>query len=278
MADGGVAMAYNLTLSDAEFELFRQFFATHIGIHLSPAKKPLLFGRLAKRLTALGLDSYGDYYQLLQSPGGSAERETAIDLITTHETYFFREPKHFEFLQNHILPVFADSRELRVWSAASSTGEEAYTLAMLLDSGRSPKPWSVVGTDISQPVLENARAGLFPMGRGEGIPAHYLKRYCLKGTGHYQGAFLIERSLRERVEFRLGNLTKSQPELGQFDLILLRNVLIYFDEPTKFKVLTHVLERLAPGGWLMLGHSETLHGSGLSVETLAPSIYRKVER
>lgn len=278
MADGGVAMAYNLTLSDAEFELFRQFFAKHIGIYLAPAKKSLLFGRLAKRLTALGLDSYSDYYQLLQSPAGSKERETAIDLITTHETYFFREPKHFEFLQNRILPAFSGASELRVWSAASSTGEEAYTLAMLLDSFRSPKPWSVVGTDISQLVLENARMGLFPMTRGEGIPAPYLKRYCLKGTGRYQGAFLIERSLRERVEFRLGNLTKSQPELGQFDLILLRNVLIYFNEPTKFKVLGHVLERLVPGGWLMLGHSETLHGSDLPLETLAPSIYRKVER
>jgi chemotaxis protein methyltransferase CheR len=278
MVDGGVGMAYNLTLSDAEFELFRQFFAQHIGIYLAPAKKSLLFGRLAKRLAALELDSYRDYYKLLQSPEGAKERETAIDLITTHETYFFREHAHFEFVQQRILPTFAADRELRVWSAASSSGEEAYTLAMVLDNLRSPKPWSVIGTDISQPVLERARCALFPMSRGERIPAHYLKRYCLKGTGRYHGAFLIERSLRERVEFRLGNLTLAQPELGQFDLILLRNVLIYFDEKTKLKVLGHVLARLAPGGWLMLGHSETLHSSGLSLEMLVPSVYRKVGR
>jgi chemotaxis protein methyltransferase CheR len=278
MAEVAMVMSRNPTLSDAEFQLFQQYFAKHIGIYLAPAKKPLLLGRFAKRLAALKLSSYAEYYRLLQSPAGAAERETAIDLITTHETYFFREPKHFDFLQNHILPTFAAGTELRVWSAASSTGEEAYTLAMLLDAFRSPKPWSVVGTDISQAVLENARKALFPMARGEGIPSHYLKRYCLKGTGKYHGAFLVESSLRERVQFRLGNLTQAQPELGQFELILLRNVLIYFDVPTKLKILTHVVDRLALGGWLMLGHSETLQGANLPLEALEPSIYRKVGR
>ncbi len=276
MADGGGVMVYNLTLSDAEFELFRQFFARHIGIHLAPAKKPLLFGRLSKRLTALGLPSYRAYYEFLQSPEGAEERERAIDLITTHETYFFREAKHFEFLQNRIIPGFDAGTELRVWSAASSTGEEAYTLAMVLDSFRGARPWSVVGTDVSLPVLESARRGLFSLTRGERIPAHYLKRYCLKGTGRYQGSFLIERSLRERVDFRPGNLTQAQPELGLFDVILLRNVLIYFDQPTKLRVLANVVDRLKPGGWLMLGHSETLHDTGLPLELLLPSIYRRL--
>jgi chemotaxis protein methyltransferase CheR len=278
MAEAGVVMPHNLPLSDSEFQLFQQYFAKHIGIYLAPAKKPLLLGRFAKRLAALKLNSYAEYYRLLQSPAGADERETAIDLITTHETYFFREPKHFEFLQQRILPGFAADSELRVWSAASSTGEEAYTLAMLLDAYRSPQPWSVVGTDISQAVLANARKALFPMARGEGIPSHYLKRYCLKGTGNYRGAFLVERSLRERVQFSLANLTQAQPQLGQFELILLRNVLIYFDLPNKLKILTHVVDRLAPGGWLMLGHSETLQGARLPLEALEPSIYRKVGR
>lgn len=271
-------MSYNLSLSDAEFELFRRYFAEHIGIHLAPAKKPLLFGRLSKRLAALGLDSYSAYYKLLQTPEGAEEREQAIDLITTHETYFFREPKHFEFLQSRILPGLDPLSEMRVWSAASSTGEEAYTLAMVLDAYRSPKPWRVIGTDVSMPVLESARRGLFPMTRGERIPAHYLKRYCLKGTGRYQGAFLVEQALRDKVDFLPGNLTQPQPELGMFDLILLRNVLIYFDQPTKLKVLRNVYERLKPGGWLMLGHSETLHDTGLPLEQLMPSVYRKPGR
>jgi chemotaxis protein methyltransferase CheR len=266
------------TLSDAEFELFRQYFAQHIGIHLPLAKKPLLFGRFAKRLAALGLDSYREYHQLLQSSEGVDERERAIDLITTHETYFFRETKHFDFLQTSILPELATASDVRVWSAASSSGEEAYTLAMVLDRYRSPKPWSVIGTDISLPVLESARRGLFPLTRGELIPEDYLKRYCRKGTGQYEGFFLIERELRERVQFLPGNLTQRQPELGKFKLIVLRNVLIYFDAPGKLQILHNVLEQLEPGGWLMLGHSELLHDSNLPLKMLVPSVYRKVGR
>jgi len=224
------------------------------------------------------MHSYQQYYQHLTSPAGVEEMEVAIDLITTHETYFFREPKHFDYLQQHILPAVAAQDEFRVWSAASSTGEEAYTLAMLLDSGRPHRPWQIVGTDISQQVLADARRGLYVMARGERIPPQHLKRYCLKGRDRYNGYFLVERALRERVEFRQANLTQPMPELGLFDLIMLRNVLIYFDLPTKQLVLKHVLERLKPGGWLMVGHSEALHDSSLPLDLLSSSIYRKVRR
>ncbi|MNE73922.1 Chemotaxis protein methyltransferase [compost metagenome] len=147
---------------------------------------------------------------------------------------------------------------------------------MLLDSGRPHRPWSVVATDISQQVLRSARRGLYSMGRGERIPLHLLKRYCLKGRDRYEGHFLVERELRERVEFRQGNLIKASPELGFFDLILLRNVLIYFDVPTKLEVLRNVVDRLKPGGWLMVGHSEALHDTALPLELVTSSIYRKV--
>lgn len=264
------------SISDQEFGLFQRFFHEQIGLQLTNVKKPLLCGRLSKRLTALGLGSYRDYYNLLVSKAGSEERETAIDLITTHETYFFREPKHFELLQTKVIPGLHASPELRVWSAASSTGEEAYTLAMILDSFRSPKPWSITASDISRQVLINAQRGLYPMSRGERIPAHYLKRYCLRGNGRYAGYFMVESALRARVEFLPGNLTQQDNNLGLFDVILLRNVLIYFDQPTKLLVLRNVVERLKPGGWLMVGHSESLHDTRLPLELITPSVYRKV--
>ncbi|UUY10317.1 protein-glutamate O-methyltransferase CheR [Pseudomonas sp. J452] len=280
MADGGVAMksGLDIVLSEAEFRLLQQLFYDRVGIQLPPVKKPLICGRLSKRLSALRMHSYKQYYQHLISSQGSAELEVAIDLITTHETYFFREPKHFDFLQQKILPALAAQPDFRVWSAASSTGEEAYTLAMLLDSGRPHRPWSVVATDVSQQVLADARRGLYVMARGDKIPPHYLKRYCLRGRDRYEGYFLVEPALRERVEFRPGNLTKSAPELGLFDLILLRNVLIYFDVPTKHQVLKNVVDRLKPGGFLMVGHSEALHDTQQPLELVSSSIYRKVAR
>lgn len=269
-------IALTSTISDQEFNLFQLFFHEQIGLQLTTTKKPLLCGRLSKRLTALGLNSYRAYYNLLVSKAGEEERETAIDLITTHETYFFREPKHFELLRTKVIPSLHNATQLRVWSAASSTGEEAYTLAMVLDSFRSPKPWTIVASDISRQVLVNAQRGLYPMSRGERIPTAYLKRYCLRGTGRYAGYFMVEAALRERVEFIPGNLTLQDSTLGMFDVILLRNVLIYFDPPTKLLVLRNVVERLKPGGWLMVGHSESLHDTRLPLELVTPSVYRKV--
>lgn len=279
MVDSTVVMsASQIPLSDTEFQLLQRLFYDQVGIQLPPVKRPLICGRLSKRLAALRLDSYQQYYKHLISVQGAGELEIAIDLITTHETYFFREPQHFNYLQNIILPGIQGGQSFRVWSAASSTGEEAFTLAMVLAEHRSPKSWSVVGSDVSLAVLSSARKGLFSLGRGDKIPAHYLKRYCLKGQDRYEGYFLVERELRDKVEFVPGNLTKPCPELGMFELIMLRNVLIYFDLPTKQLVLKHVLERLKPGGWLMVGHSESLQGLPLGLEQVAPSIYRKHAR
>lgn len=273
-----VLSASQIPLSDTEFGLLQRLFYDQVGIQLPPVKRPLVCGRLSKRLAALRMGSYLQYYKHLISVQGAGELEIAIDLITTHETYFFREPQHFQYLQERILPQLRGSPSFRVWSAASSTGEEAFTLAMVLNEHRGAGPWSVVGSDVSLAVLESARKGLFSLGRGDKIPAHYLKRYCLRGRDRYEGYFLVERELRDKVEFVPGNLTKPCPELGMFDLIMLRNVLIYFDLPTKQLVLKHVLERLKPGGWLMVGHSESLQGLPLGLEQVAPSIYRKHAR
>lgn len=261
-------------VSERELRLFQQLFQQHAGIHLPDSKKALLCGRLGRRLAELGLQRYGDYYDLIAPPDAVAERQRAIDLITTNETYFFREPHHFEFLHKEVLPAAA-SDEFRVWSAACSTGEEAYSTAMLLQTLRPSAPWHVAASDISQRVLRYARRALYPMARGERIPQAYLKRYCRKGLGDYDGYFLVERGLRARVEFSQRNLTEAPRQGPRFDVVFLRNVLIYFDRPTKQQVLAHVTAQIRPGGWLFVGHSESLSGLLEGFETWAPSIHRK---
>ncbi|KRW58524.1 CheR family methyltransferase [Pseudomonas sp. TTU2014-080ASC] len=275
LSDAGLESS--IPLNDSEFRQLQTLFYEQVGIQLPPVKQPLIRGRLGKRLRALGLASYGQYHQLLLSAQGADELETAIDLITTHETYFFREPRHFDFIRQVILPQTATQPDFTAWSAACSTGEEAYTLAMLLHEARQPRAWQVLGSDISRQVLSCAQRGLYPLARSKNIPLHYLKRYCLKGQGSYQGQFLVSSELRKNVQFIQLNLNQSAAGIGPFDLILLRNVLIYFDVKTKQRVLEHVVQRLKPGGWLLVGHSEALYEHRLPLEQVSSAIYRRLE-
>ncbi|EJM98198.1 protein-glutamate O-methyltransferase CheR [Herbaspirillum sp. YR522] len=263
-------------VSDREMLLFQQLFKQHIGLHLPLSKKALLHSRLGARMHELGLAQLADYHALIAPSANHAERQRAIDLITTNETYFFREQAHFDFVVRELLPLWRHQARLRVWSAASSTGEEAYTLAMLLDTHRPGGGWSVFASDVSLRVLNFARRALYPMARGQNIPPSFLKRYCLRGTGEYEGHFLLEKAVRGAVEFAQRNLTDlAASDDGQFDLVFLRNVIIYFDAETKLKVVGDVVSRLRPGGYLVVGHSESLHGMPLPLEMHSPSIYRK---
>jgi len=265
-----------LDVSDEEMLLFQQLFKHYIGLYLPFSKKALLCSRLSRRLGELGMSGLRQYYALISSPQEEPERQRAIDLITTNETYFFREQKHFDALRNDILPGMSERKELKVWSAASSTGEEAYSIAMLLDDCRAHHPWSIFASDISKRVLSFARRSLYPMARGENIPQEYLSRYCLCGTGEYEGHFLIEQRLRKRVKFDQRNLLNLPEEMDdQFDIVFLRNVIIYFDFDTKIDVLQSVIRKIKPGGWLVVGHSESLHGMQLDLHMHAPSIYRR---
>ena len=164
----------------------------------------------------------------------------------------------------------------RVWSAASSSGEEAYTLAMVLAEHSPVANWEIVGTDISTRVLERAGKGLYPMERTTHIPQAYLKKYCLRGTGSQEGNFLIGKELRSRVKFHHANLKNELGQLGSFDVIFLRNVLIYFDLDTKAQVVANVLRRLPAGGYLMVGHSESLNGISSQLTLIKPSVYQKI--
>lgn len=261
-------------LTDSEFQLFRKFIYARAGINLTDSKKALVTGRLAKRVRYFGLPSYRAYFELLEA-NHAGELQIAVDLLTTNETFFFRESKHFDFIRARILPVWPNGLR-RVWSAACSSGEEPYTLAMVLAAHSPTQSWEVMGTDISTRVLEHARGAQYEMQRAEHIPREYLHRYCLRGIGTQEGTFLICRELRQRVTFIHTSLKADLARLGLFDLILLRNVLIYFDAETKRGVVAQVLRRLNPGGYLMIGHSESLNGIADGVKLVAPSIYVKV--
>lgn len=267
-----------ITLRHDEFRLFQRFIREEAGIRVADHKQALISGRLHKRVRALGLSSFRKYFEFIVGKPASEEqaleRQLALDLLTTNETYFFREPKHFAWLQQQLLPASSGSR-LRVWSAASSSGEEAWSLAMVLDASRGPREWEVVGTDISDRMVRQAASGRYPLARAEKIPAPYLTRYCLKGTGSHEGEMRIGRELRSRVRFERANLLREQRGLGMFDLVVLRNVMIYFDEDTKRTVLRNVLRQLHPGGYLLIGHSESLNGMADGLVSVQPAVYRK---
>ncbi|HEY4072888.1 MAG TPA: protein-glutamate O-methyltransferase CheR [Herbaspirillum sp.] len=268
------------TITDTEFSRFQRFIYDAAGITLSPAKKAMVSGRLSKRLQANHLNSYTEYFALLKSGKSATEVQTAIDLLTTNETYFFREPKHFDLLHKLAATAAATPgagrQPFRVWSAASSTGEECYSIAMVLADCLGNSAWDVLGTDISARVLQRARTGHYPLERTEHIPPAYLKRFCLKGNDEQKGTLLIERQLRSRVSFSQVNLNSDLPQLGNFDVIFLRNVMIYFNADTKQKVVARVLAQLKPGGHFCIGHSESLNEISTAVRQVAPSIYCKL--
>lgn len=260
-------------LNDEEFSALQTLFFQAAGIKLSANKKALITSRLSRRLLHHSLSSYGEYYRLLL--GNHAEKVVAVDMLTTNETYFFREPKHFDFLTQRILPQHKRSRPFRVWSAASSSGEEAYTIAMLLAEHLAGAPWEIFGSDISTRMLEKAGIGVYPMERGKGIPEALLRRHCLKGTGPQTGNFMVDDSLRQKVSFSQINLNESLPEIGQFDVIFLRNVLIYFEAEKKQQIAKRLVEKLRPGGYFIVGHSESLSPAQFGLEPQVASIYRK---
>jgi len=263
-------------ISREEFSWISRFLYDRTGIVLKDGKQALVMSRLDKRLRYYRLNSYAEYFQFVNVPDNSLERLMMIDLLTTNETFFFREPKHFEFLRNHVLATHPSCRKVRVWSAASSSGEEAYTLAMTLAERLPSNSWEIFGTDISSRMLEIAQRGFYPLLAAEKIPAPLLKKYCLKGRDEYEGFLCIDASLRNRTTFRYANLIEPLPDFGMFDVIFLRNVMIYFDTQTRQKLLERIQQVLQPGGYFFISHSESLNGFNTELKMVSPSIYRRV--
>lgn len=263
------------TLTDKEFGRFRCLIREIAGINLTQAKKAMVCGRLAKRLKQRRLGSYDDYIRFLSSDAGKDEVQVAVDLITTNETYFFREPKHFEYLRNKVLASWTPGRTFRVWSAACSSGEEPYSIAMLLSECLGHSPWEVVASDLSTRILERAANGHYAMERAANIPREFLQGCCLKGVGSQEGTFIISPELKSHITFLQVNLNQTLPDLKEFNLIFLRNVMIYFDIDVKRAVVGRMLPLLKSGGHFIVGHSESLNGVTDELNVVQPSIYRK---
>ena len=263
-------------LSDRTFQHITQLMYDSIGLSFAISKKPLISARLSPRIQRLGLDSFEDYAALIETDGGG-EFQMAVDLLTTNETYFFREPAHYALLEETL--AREKTRSPRVWSAASSFGDEAYSTAMLLadmaQQGRIGGDWSVLGTDISDRVLQSAARGIFPEDRLREVVPERLKRYCLRGDGESAGLVQMSPKLRDRVRFGQLNLCEPIDDLGPFDVIFLRNVLIYFDPPTKAAVVDSVLTQLRPGGLFFIGTAEGRVPCKTPLTTLAPGAFRK---
>ena len=264
-------------IPEKEFQSIRDFIFKQSGINLTSAKRAMVSARLAKRLRHYKLEKYTDYFKIVMSPENQKERQVLTDLLTTNETYFFREMGHFDFLKDQYFPALSNKQNIRVWSAASSTGEEAYSLSMLLaDILGIQNNWEIFGSDICTQVIETANAAHYGMDRIQGIPPSYLKEYCLKGTGSYQGTLLIEPELQKKVSFSQVNLNTTLPKIGEFDIVFLRNILIYFTMETKQQIVNRVVSTLKPGGLFFIGHSETLKGVTDLVKQVKPTIYEKI--
>lgn len=269
-------------LTDAEFARFRELVEAEVGIHLTSVKQALVNARLLSRIRELGLGTFQEYYErVIASPHDELIR--FINAICTNETRFFREPAQFEYLRTTLVERWRSEgdahrrpRRVRVWSAACSSGEEPYSLAMTLLTCLPPD-WSVeiAATDISTKVLAKAVAAVYSMERLNEIPSDLHKRFLLRGVGSRAGVFRVGPTARAAVTFQRENLvTGDFSSLGRFDLILCRNVLMYFRSETRRQVVSRLLRQLNPEGRLFVGHSESLHGLELGVDSLAPTIYR----
>jgi chemotaxis protein methyltransferase CheR len=273
-------------ISDREFALFQRLIHQDAGIFLSDAKKPLLVSRLSRRLRELGISSFGDYYRRI-ADGDAHERINLIDSICTNETHFFREPLQFRFLEQQVFPHWiaeADAgrmtRRIRVWSAACSTGEEPFSIAMSLLTHFPPSSgWDVqvLATDLSTRALAKAQAATWRIDKAGEIPPVHLRRFMLKGTGAKHGTMKAGAEIRAIVRFQHLNLNDEVYDVrGKFHLVFCRNVLIYFKPELKARVIERLLDRLDPDGYLLLGHAESLNGLSDRARSEFATVYSHV--
>jgi chemotaxis protein methyltransferase CheR len=265
------------------FTRFKDFIESTLGIKIPPSKKIMLESRLAKRLRALKIATYEEYCDyVFGDEGFEREIQQLIDAVTTNETDFFRENNHYEILTSQILPELVLEKglsELNIWSVAASTGQESYTLAMVMEEfsrARAPFRYRILGTDISEKVLLIAQTGIYTEHQAAKIPEQMKRIYCLKSKNPEQRTLRFKPEIRERILFRRMNLMdESYPIKKLYQIVFCRNVFIYFDRPTQKKVLERIYSHLAPGGYLFMGHSENIGSVQLPLITVATAVYRK---
>lgn len=266
-------------ISKLEYEKIRTLLYDESGISLGDSKQSLVVSRLTKRLRDLQMDSFSSYYEYVTQDNSGEEFTRMLDLLSTNKTDFFREPKHFDFLRECILPTLEKEKQIHIWSSACSTGEEPYTIAMTLyESVRFPEQWNfqVLASDISTRVLAHAAKGLYAEQRVRVVPAEIVKRHFLQGRGDSAGFVMVKPHLSKMIKFRRINLMDDRfPIKAPLDLIFCRNVMIYFDRPTQERLVNKFYRHLKPGGYLFIGHWESLQWVSHPFRTIAPTIYWK---
>jgi len=281
-AEIAIAGAAEYALTDTQFNRIRQLVREHTGIALSDAKRQLVYGRLSRRLRALKLDSFGQYIELLEG-GVADEIEEFTNAITTNLTSFFREPHHFEYLASDVLPqiVARDNgvRRARIWCCAASTGEEPYSIAMVLrEAAQMLNGFDVklLATDLDSAVLATAANGIYNAERLKSVSSARASRFFRKGNGAQAGKFRVQDELRDLITFKQLNLMNEWPVRGPFDAIFCRNVIIYFDKDTQRALFARMAALQRPGDILFLGHSESLYRVSDKYELIGRTIYRRI--
>lgn len=273
------------TLTDANFDRLSRFIYSHCGIRITGPKRTMIDGRLRRRMRALGMSDINHYCRFLFDSGeADAEAELVhfIDAVTTNKTDFFREPVHFEFLKRRILPELVQEGRtpIRMWSAACSMGAEPYTLAMVMEDFHQHNrgvDFSILASDISTAVLGKAIEGTFPLAMIDPVPEEYRKRFVMVSRDPQSPAFRIKPALRSKISFFQMNLMDARFPVGRdFDVVFCRNVLIYFDRQTQKQVLSRLCSHVRRGGYLILGHSESVSGLDLPLELLENTVFRRV--
>jgi chemotaxis protein methyltransferase CheR len=272
-------------LTEEDYTRIAQLIYEHSRIHLGEGKRELMASRLGKRLRATGCTTYAAYCALLSGLQGAEEINNLVDAISTNHTFFFRERQHFDFLEQTVLPDFHKNPQFRgdgcfrCWSAAASTGEEPYSIAVVLAMHGDKNPgfrWEMECSDISRTAMDAAKSGIYPEARLDDVPPDLKKRFFQRGVGSQVGRYRVKAELRNQMNWYLMNLFQDvYPFDRKFQVVFCRNVMIYFDKTSQEHLVQRISRLLVPGGYLKVGHSESLSGIRHGLQTVRPAVYRK---
>jgi chemotaxis protein methyltransferase CheR len=271
--------ASDVTLAPAVFKRIQELMYARFGIALGDKKRDLVVSRLADRLRKTRLRTYEDYFRFVTSPDGADELSAMVDALTTNFTSLYREKEHFEFLEQTVLPVLKQNSTISFWSAGCATGEEPYSIACwLVEKLGSLRPQTrILATDISGRALREAQRGAYPEDRFRGLSEEWRKKYLLKGSGQWSNWYLFKPDIRKMIEFQYLNLNDSITKVGNFDVIFCRNVMIYFDQVTRDRLLSRLAHQLNPHGYFLPGHAESLSPVLYGMKRVRPAVYMRTE-